>query len=328
MHSTFPSLSRYFLYDIQFHVIYYDYLWDISTTSHKTPTSTAMEENHHQKTSSREYIFSFPSTPGTLDQDSDFEFGCLTPDSPSCDPNKNSPADHLFFNGRLLPHSFPVLRQQQPTTMLLIDNIYRATSRASSVSCKDSLMSSRSNSTNSSRSSVSSARTSSSDNSERRRLYNSITSTKTPLASKVVMAQLYGSSQRWQHIMPVPTAVLKREDSRRKSGGILVKEGLVSNKKQVKKGKRERSGLWRRFFMSFLVACRECHAMEPSTRDDMLQENIKLWLIRIWGFFFLMGILILHMIWFALLSKFPVTCSVCDHTAKSRPLSRRVHSRS
>ncbi|KAJ6966408.1 hypothetical protein NC652_004078 [Populus alba x Populus x berolinensis] len=249
-----------------------------------------MEEKHHQKTSSREYIFSFPSTPGTLDQDSDFEFGCLTPDSPSCDPNKNSPADHLFFNGRLLPHSFPVLRRQQPTTMLLIDNIYRATSRASSVSCKDSLMSSRSNSTNSSRSSVSSARTSSSDNSERRRLYNNITGTKTPLASKVVMAQLYGSSQRWQHIMPVPTAVLKREDSRRKSGGILVKEGLISNKKQVKKGKRERSGLWRRFFRSFLVACRECHAMEPSTRDDMLQENII----------------------------------VCDHTAKPRPLSKRA----
>lgn len=91
--------------------------------------------------------------------------------------------------------------------------------------------------------------------------------------------------------MPVPTAVLKREDSRRKSGGILVKEGLISNKKQVKKGKRERSGFWRRFFRSFLVACRECHAMEPSTRDDMLQENIKLWLIRIWprASFFLWG---------------------------------------
>ncbi|CAK7327767.1 unnamed protein product [Dovyalis caffra] len=233
-----------------------------------------MEENHHQKTSSREYIFSFPSTPSTLDQESDFEFGCLTPDSPSCDPNKNSPADHLFFNGRLLPHSFPVL-QQQPTTMLLIDNIYRETSRASSVGSKDSLMSSRSNSTNSSRSSVSSARTSSSDNSERRRLHNNITSAKTPLASKAVMAQLYGSSQRWQHIMPVPTAALKREDSRRKSGGILIKEGL-SNKKQVKRGKRQRSGLWRRFFRSFLVACRECHAMEPSSKDDMLQGNIKL----------------------------------------------------
>ncbi|KAF9666759.1 hypothetical protein SADUNF_Sadunf16G0262100 [Salix dunnii] len=236
-----------------------------------------MEGNHHQKTSSREHIFSFPSTPSSLDQDSDFEFGCLTPGSPSCDANKSSPADHLFFNGRLLPHSFPVLhQQQQPATMFLIDSIYRGTSRASSVSCRDSLMSSRSNSTNSSRSSVSSARTSSSDNSERRRFHNNITRPKTPLASKAVMAQLYGSSQRWQHIMPVPAAVLKREDSRRKSGGILVEEGLISSKKQVKKGKGDRAGIWRRFFRSFLVACRECHAMEPSARDiDMLPENIK-----------------------------------------------------
>jgi len=248
---------------------------DISTASPKTPTrNNPMEENHHKKTSSREDIFSFPSTPSTLDQDSDFEFGCLTPDSPSRDPNKSSPADHLFFNGRLLPHSFPVL-QQQPATMLFIDNIYRAPSRASSVSSKDSLMSSRSNSTNSSRSSVSSARTSSSDNSERRRLYN-ITSSQTPLASKAVIAQLYGSSQRWQHIMPVPAAALKRADSRRKSGRILVKEGLSNNKKQIKKGKRDRSGFWRRFFRSFLVACRECHAMEPSTKDDILDGNIKL----------------------------------------------------
>ncbi|KAJ6298141.1 hypothetical protein OIU76_019305 [Salix suchowensis] len=235
-----------------------------------------MEGNHHQKTRSREHIFSFPSTPSSLDQDSDFEFGCLTPESPSCDPNKSSPADHLFFNGRLLPHSFPVLQQHQPATTLLVDNIYRGTSRASSVSCRDSLMSSRSNSTNSSRSSVSSARTSSSDSSERRRFHNNTTRTKTPLASKAVMAQLYGSSQRWQHIMPVPAAVLKREDSRRKSGGILVEEGLISSRKHVEKGKRDRAGIWRRFFRSFLVACRECHAMEPSARDiDMLQENIK-----------------------------------------------------
>jgi hypothetical protein len=25
-----------------------------------------------------------------------------------------------------------------------------------------------------------------------------------------------------------------------------------------------------------LVACRECHAMEPSTKDDILDGNIKL----------------------------------------------------
>ncbi|KAF9672780.1 hypothetical protein SADUNF_Sadunf11G0079800 [Salix dunnii] len=224
-----------------------------------------MEENHHKKTSSREYIFSFPSTPSTLDQDSDFEFGCLTPDSPSGDPNKNSPADHLFFNGRLLPHSFPVL-QQQPTTMLFIDNIYRGTSRASSVSSRDSLMSSRSNSSNSSRSSFSSARTSSSDSSERRRLYN-FTRCQTPLASKVVISQLYGSSQRWQHIMPVPAAALKRVDSRRKSCRILVKEGLNNSKKQLKKGKRERSGFWRRFFSR--------HGVEQVMRDKNRFEDTK-----------------------------------------------------
>jgi hypothetical protein len=28
-----------------------------------------------------------------------------------------------------------------------------------------------------------------------------------------------------------------------------------------------------------LLACRECHAMEPSTKDDILDGNIKLWFI-------------------------------------------------
>lgn len=119
-------------------------------------------------------IFSFPSTP-TPDQDSDgFEFGSITPDSPSTDPYKNSPADHLFFNGRLLPHSFPI----QPPN-ISVDNS-RTTSRTSSISSKDSLRSSRSNSTNSRSSSCSSGRTSSSDNSERKLLYQSKFSSTTP----------------------------------------------------------------------------------------------------------------------------------------------------
>ncbi|XP_021667373.2 probable membrane-associated kinase regulator 1 [Hevea brasiliensis] len=139
-------------------------------------------EHHHQKTSCRD-IFSFPSTPSQV-QDSDFhfEFGCFTPVSPSTDPCKTSPADHLFYNGRLLPNSFPVLQQQQtPTTaMVFVGSISRASSR-NCISSKDSLITSRSNSVNSSRSSVSSsARTSwSSDNSERRLLYHS-----TKLASR------------------------------------------------------------------------------------------------------------------------------------------------
>ncbi|KAG5254955.1 membrane-associated kinase regulator [Salix suchowensis] len=206
--------------------------------------TTPMEGNHHQKTRSRN-----TSSPHRLIICSSMAACCLILSCTSTTPT---------------------------ATTLLVDNIYRGTSRASSVSCRDSLTSSRSNSTNSSRSSVSSARTSSSDSSERRRFHNNTTRTKTPLASKAVMAQLYGSSQRWQHIMPVPAAVLKREDSRRKSGGILVEEGLISSRKHVEKGKRDRAGIWRRFFRSFLVACRECHAMEPSARDiDMLQENIK-----------------------------------------------------
>ncbi|MCL7047390.1 hypothetical protein MKW94_010988 [Papaver nudicaule] len=41
------------------------------------------------------------------EQESDFEFGSLTPGSPTSDSSKNSPADLLFFNGQLLPHVFP-----------------------------------------------------------------------------------------------------------------------------------------------------------------------------------------------------------------------------
>ncbi|OAY28714.1 uncharacterized protein LOC110600883 [Manihot esculenta] len=229
-------------------------------------------EHHHQKTTSRD-IFS--------DQDSDFqfEFGCFTPDSPSTDPFKASPADHLFYNGRLLPHSFPV--QTPTTTTLLVDSISRASSRNSSVSSKGSLVSSRSNSVNSSRSSVSSSsRTSwSSDYSQRRLLYHSTKlASRTPMASKVVMAQFYGSSQRWQHIVSVPPA-MKREDSRRKNVGVAVVNPGLMNKKdsdhqKEKKGKS--LGICRKIFRSFLVACRECHAIEPSREEDILQGNVKL----------------------------------------------------
>lgn len=232
-------------------------------------------EDSRKKSGSGE-MFCFSSTPNQ-DQNSDFEFGCLTPDSPSQDPSRNSPADHLFFNGRLLPHSFPC--QQQPATAIVIENISRATSRTSSISSKDSLMSSRSNSTNSRSSSCSSARTSSSDNSERKLLYyNKLAHRATATtASKMVTTQLYGSSQRWQYLTPVPAA-LKRDVSQRKNGGGSVKENDQRSKRQgeMKKLNSERpAGICRRFFMSFLFACRECHAMEPSTKDDILQANVK-----------------------------------------------------
>ncbi|XVE50198.1 hypothetical protein DITRI_Ditri01bG0142700 [Diplodiscus trichospermus] len=224
-------------------------------------------ENRRKRSSSGE-IFSFASTPN---QDPEFEFGCFTPDSPSQDPYRTSPADHLFLNGRLLPHAFPL----QPATMVVAADSSRGTSRTSSINSKGSLMSSRSNSTNS-RSSCSSARTSSSDNSERRLLYHSKIHAYNK-ASKMVTAQLYGDSQRWQHITPMP--VLKREVSRRKNSGVVVKEALRTKKptdhNQERSATRGRSGPCLRFFRLFLLACRECHAMEPSRKPDVMQGNLS-----------------------------------------------------
>ncbi|KAK9131848.1 hypothetical protein Scep_011376 [Stephania cephalantha] len=50
----------------------------------------------------------FQAQEHVLDQDLEFEFGRITPDSPTSDPSyQGSPADVLFSNGRLLPHVFP-----------------------------------------------------------------------------------------------------------------------------------------------------------------------------------------------------------------------------
>lgn len=229
-------------------------------------------ENRRRRSSSGE-IFSFPSTP-IQDQDSDFEFGSITPDSPSSDPLKTSPADHLFVNGLLLPHAFPI----QPASIINIDTS-RSTSRTSSISSRESLRSSRSNSTNSRSSSCSSARTSASDNSERRLLYQSKVATKTTVVrdrhqgNKPFSAQVYGSSQRWQYITPVP--LLSREPSRRKKGELAGKE--VRRKKQHQaQRKGANSWVFGRFLWWIVSACKECHAMEPSRKDDVLQGSLKL----------------------------------------------------
>ncbi|KAL4272811.1 hypothetical protein GQ457_13G003640 [Hibiscus cannabinus] len=222
-------------------------------------------ETRRKRSSSGE-IFSFPSTPNK-ELDSEFEFGCFTPDSPSQDAYGTSPADHLFFNGRLLPHAFPCT---PATTAIVVAGgvSSRETSRTSSIKSKDSLMSSRSNSTNS-RSSCSSARTSSSDNSERRLLYHSKIHACNK-ASKLVTAQLYGDSQRWQYITAVP--VLKREASRRKNCGVERKDALRGKKRgdrhQEKSATKGRSEPCLSFFRRFLLACRECHAMEPSRKQE------------------------------------------------------------
>ena len=243
-------------------------------------------ETRRKKSNSGD-AFSFPSTPihenhHRHNSSSDFEFGCITPDSPSTDPCKNSPADDLFFNGRLLPHVFPF----RPTAKngVVLEN-YRVTSRTNSISSKDSLMSSRSNSTNSRSSSCSSsARTSSSDNSERRLFYPQTTSVMgrdNHRGSKGVSAQVYGSSQRWQFMAPVPA--LSRETSlrRRKAAELLgnnhdhqERRSLPKKKERTAVVRRLRFG--RRLFRWFLTACKECHAIEPSKKDKVLRPNVKL----------------------------------------------------
>uniref|UniRef100_A0A803NWC2 Uncharacterized protein n=1 Tax=Cannabis sativa TaxID=3483 RepID=A0A803NWC2_CANSA len=232
--------------------------------------------------------FSFPSTPEpdnnhhSRGSSSDFEFGSITPDSPySDDPSKNSPADHLFFNGKLLPHSFPF----QPTNTT---SIYGVVSENSS----RSMIKSRTSSSNSSKDSMMSTSSSSSDNSERRLLYCQRSKT-TSLSvmgresrsdqirygggSKAVSAQVYGSSQRWQ-FMAHPVPALSRETSlRRRKTEVSGNNNKTHNdeerrsipKKKKKRTvivKRLRFGRTPRIFRWFFAACRECHAIEPSKK--------------------------------------------------------------
>ncbi|KAK9267118.1 hypothetical protein L1049_010609 [Liquidambar formosana] len=49
-------------------------------------------------------------------QDTEFAFGHATPGLATNDPNKNSPADQLFFKGELLPQVFPFQSKQSQVT--------------------------------------------------------------------------------------------------------------------------------------------------------------------------------------------------------------------
>lgn len=216
-------------------------------------------ENHRRKSSSGDK-FSFPII---QIQDHDFEFGCVTPGSP------NSPADRLFFNGKLLPHSFPC----QPANNII--SFSRSTSRTSSVSSKDSLMSSRSNSTNSSRSSsCNSARTSTSEAIGSTKLTSNeakVTS-KNPLekdwyqaTKKPVLSPHYGSSQRWQFIAPAPP-LIKHQVSRSRKAKRVERGQEFKSKKQSKDCAIARTWFGMKFFGAVVSTCKECHAIKPSAR--------------------------------------------------------------
>ncbi|KAI3886306.1 hypothetical protein MKX03_008026 [Papaver bracteatum] len=78
----------------------------------KSPTLDHQEQKNSTLPVNVDDTFSFSSENESFqhqqdEQESDFEFGSITPGSPTSDSCKNSPADLLFFNGQLLPHVFP-----------------------------------------------------------------------------------------------------------------------------------------------------------------------------------------------------------------------------
>ncbi|KAL2472684.1 hypothetical protein Fot_48420 [Forsythia ovata] len=181
----------------------------------------------------------------------EFEFECVTPKTP------DSPADHLFLNGRLLPHVFP----------LQSANSFNYSRSTSSISSNDSLMSSRSNSTNSRRSNCSSARTSTSEASIRK----SLNREKFPDKSLANTLQ-YASSRRWQFIAPAP--VLMHQGSRSRSSKAAESVEKSKSGKQVKNGIDLRGGFGRRVLRSFVSACKECHAIKTPPREGLKPRNI------------------------------------------------------
>ncbi|KAL9670810.1 hypothetical protein QQ045_008368 [Rhodiola kirilowii] len=242
-----------------------------------------------QKISNSDDILTFPNTKNNdhiiecqdSDQDNQtFEFkfdhsAAGSSDSPGS-PYKDSPADHLFRNGILLPHTFPVQPMYYYYGSDQRTNYQRSASRTSSVGSKDSLISSRSNSTNSRSSSCSSsARTSlSADSSSERKLlyYNAMKGyhhQKRPLQQPVLLDQVYGSSRRWQFLTPVPVPVMTQEISLRPKKLKDRPQEEAKAKRRIKTKKKTSAGSWSilRFFCYVLSVCRECHALEPSVRN-------------------------------------------------------------
>ncbi|XAR56525.1 hypothetical protein NMG60_11037050 [Bertholletia excelsa] len=168
-------------------------------------------------------------------QNMEFEFDSVNPGSP------NSPADHLFSNGKLLPHAFPL----QHSNTISLSRI--STSRTSSVSSSSSRSSSCS----------SSARTSTSEPCERRPIRCGSQKVVKREKYQAALLQQYGSSQRWQFI--APAAPLSRQTSRQRKTEMRAK----------KEGQSEaQGGFGRRIFGALVAACEECHAIRPSRKKS------------------------------------------------------------
>ncbi|KAJ0264122.1 hypothetical protein HA466_0025300 [Hirschfeldia incana] len=207
----------------------------------------------------------------------EFEFGSLTPSSPSQDSfTENSPADHLFFNGRLLPHVFqaPNNNARWSISRTTSEHISRSTSTNS----RSSFGSSSSNSSSTSNYSPRTSNFNGNNNSAINHMpldvkpptsiYGENVNTTKMKAVEMVKASLYRSysSQRWQYITPAPV---------KRSGGIRVggrkkkkKAARVRKKAEKRRGSRVMRW-WRRILMAAIFACRECHALEREPEKDL-----------------------------------------------------------
>ncbi|KAK4369183.1 hypothetical protein RND71_012975 [Anisodus tanguticus] len=203
-------------------------------------------ENRRRRSNSGDK-FSFPIImPVQEGQEMEFEFsGSVSPGSPK------SPADHLFFNGRLLPHYFPC----QPASNINSPISYsRSTSRTSSVSSKDSLWSSRSNSLNSRSSCISSARTSTSESSERKLISQGRNSAFTMYMNSSnnmnSTSTLHtGVSPKWQFIVtPAPAPAPAPAPVMKKKGQYVAKSKKQNAKgcKEFKSRKQRKEHAWER----------------------------------------------------------------------------------
>ncbi|CAA7015037.1 unnamed protein product [Microthlaspi erraticum] len=195
----------------------------------------------------------------------EFEFGSLTPSSPSQDSfTENSPADHLFFNGRLLPHAFSAAGNNPKLSVSRTTSEY--TSRSNSTNSRSSICSSSSTSYSPRMSSFNVNNNNSPldhkplDMNPPISMCGKAVNTPRMKATEMVTASLYRSysSQRWQYITPAPV---------KRSRGIRVGGGRKKKAARMKKMSEESGGSrvmkwWRRLLMAAIFACRECHALE------------------------------------------------------------------
>ncbi|XP_047335484.1 uncharacterized protein LOC124939010 [Impatiens glandulifera] len=204
--------------------------------------------------------FSFPIIQihaGGNRSEPEFEFGNAgnTPHSPK------SPADHLFSNGKLLPHSFPAF---QPSVGTQFAGIY---GRNSSVSSRDSMTSSRSNSTSSNRSSTSvSARNSvsSTDSTEIRRSLRNDRKKMMMMRNDLDLFHNNNNnrcsqSQRWQFIAPMPA--VGRQGSGRRKEDVAAATKATTKAAAATATEKQKVGMGKRILKSIVNACKDCHAM-------------------------------------------------------------------